>query len=260
MTIKEGALIENPMFKEPEAAGAWILLSFGEAFSIGEQDNIIFFDIGGGTVDCSPYEVSRIGDSFRLDRELAPPTGDACGEFRINEAFEAMLNERLGPVFDDIEKTTGWTKEQILDRLLGEFERFKRRIDVVSQDDNTKALCKRRLAVPGRKPNDKLRLGHGEFKVTRIDLKKCFMPWVESVQTLLANQIRECRQRGEIIEKAVSLGGGSDGPTIKSALLVTFKIFKEKGETPKEIRLLRPETYKSRQTCSFYRGRDPSFR
>jgi molecular chaperone DnaK (HSP70) len=231
ITKGEGSLTEMTIYKEPEAAGCWIMKAFNRATPIKPGDTVLFADLGGGTVDFSTYTVGRT-DCLRLDREVVPPSGGTYGSVFLNKAFREHVERRLEHAFPYLQQSTGRTRKQIIEELVSKFERdVKRTLDLKGT-----STCRRCLEVPGLRANadDDKRCGDGKFDIIRDQFRDIFEPSIKGILGLMDEQIRKCRERGKDVDKVILLGGFSDSPTVR------YRVERKLKKLSRELGLITP--------------------
>ncbi|KAM7211732.1 hsp70 family chaperone [Rhypophila decipiens] len=85
---------------EPEAAALATLL--GRQQSTRKHDVYVVCDAGGGTVDLITYDIEAVGP-IRMS-EVVGGTGGLCGGSFVDQNFEWICQERLGPRWDNLSK------------------------------------------------------------------------------------------------------------------------------------------------------------
>ncbi|WAR31547.1 HS12A-like protein, partial [Mya arenaria] len=120
---------------EPEAASLYcrhlpvnknVGHSDASLYSFPEGTKYMVLDAGGGTVDITVHEIV----SENTVRELHKASGGAWGGIKVDEEFEKLIDELIGPgSVDDLKRES---MEEYLD-LTQEFEIKKREIDPTSE-------------------------------------------------------------------------------------------------------------------------------
>ncbi|PYI16694.1 hypothetical protein BO99DRAFT_465129 [Aspergillus violaceofuscus CBS 115571] len=82
------------LVSEPEAAALYSLRAI-QSNSIAKNDVFVVCDAGGGTVDLISYQIQ--GLEPLVMREVVKGAGRICGSMLLDESFQKMLEERMGP-------------------------------------------------------------------------------------------------------------------------------------------------------------------
>ena len=84
------------LVSEPEAAALFCQYDFLKPQCLSDYEkSYLVVDCGGGTVDIAAHTMTRKQGRNVIITELAPPMGDECGAFAINDQFEIMLQKIL---------------------------------------------------------------------------------------------------------------------------------------------------------------------
>ena len=78
------------LVSEPEAAALFCQYDFLKQQLSTYEKSYLVVDCGGGTVDIATHKMTRKGNNTLIN-ELAPPSGDECGGFAVNDQFEMLL-------------------------------------------------------------------------------------------------------------------------------------------------------------------------
>ena len=81
---------------EPEAAALFCQYDFLKQQNLYDYEkSYLVVDCGGGTVDIAAHKMTRKQGKNPIIEELAPPSGDECGGFAVNDQFELLLQRIL---------------------------------------------------------------------------------------------------------------------------------------------------------------------
>ena len=81
---------------EPEAAALFCQYDILEQQHLYDYErSYLVVDCGGGTVDIAAHKITREKGKIPIIEELAPPSGDECGGFAVNDQFELLLQKVL---------------------------------------------------------------------------------------------------------------------------------------------------------------------
>ena len=81
---------------EPEAAALFCQYDFLKQQHLCDYErSYLVVDCGGGTVDIAAHKMTRKQGENPFIEELAPPSGDECGGFAVNDQFELLLQNIL---------------------------------------------------------------------------------------------------------------------------------------------------------------------
>ncbi|KAJ1565651.1 hypothetical protein HK096_000765, partial [Nowakowskiella sp. JEL0078] len=78
---------------EPEAASMWCLKN--QHIELKSGDNYIIVDCGGGTVDVTYHEISKVGNSEQV-KEVYPVSGGDWGSTAIDKRFFSLIKNIFG--------------------------------------------------------------------------------------------------------------------------------------------------------------------
>ncbi|KAK6357992.1 hypothetical protein TWF730_007346 [Orbilia blumenaviensis] len=188
------------MISEPEAAAVYALATLHEdrknqgkgdfkATELQPGEHFIICDAGGGTVDLITYQVQEVFPDLKL-RESVVGGGGKCGSTYIDDGFNRLLRERIGPSFDD---TTIWTakKKGKGSQLMQKFEACKR---TFGEDDSESWFLELPVAVNNDYDN---RISDGEIELSSDDMKLLFDPVVDEIIQLVKSQAKKVKSEEE---------------------------------------------------------------
>ncbi|KAF2181357.1 hypothetical protein K469DRAFT_713791 [Zopfia rhizophila CBS 207.26] len=191
--------IENLFIvSEPEAAAAYVLAT---DHTIRPHDTFVLLDAGGGTVDANTYTVSQT-TPLRLTSEVVEPGGGLYGSSYLNEAFQAMLLERLeNETYLEHDKIT--LRGIVETIVLRDFEQdLKRNFDIY----DTNKLAKR-FVVYGLRDDRKKGFRNSCIYVKFDTIKDIFMKCLEGIESIMRNQIQTALDKGVVVDKVILIGG-----------------------------------------------------
>ena len=132
MNIQQVGLVKDSMMLvyEPEAAALFCQYDFlkQQHFSNYEKSYLVV-DCGGGTVDIAAHKMTRKEGSNTFIEELAPPSGDECGGFAINDQFEMLLQKIFKMSKDDFIKLQQNCSVRWNEMINDDFEASKLQVD-----------------------------------------------------------------------------------------------------------------------------------
>ncbi|OTB06206.1 hypothetical protein M426DRAFT_55720 [Hypoxylon sp. CI-4A] len=201
---------------EPEAAALYTLCEPGRRVKKG--DVYIICDAGGGTVltlqDLISYEIQR-REPLAV-REAAEGTGGLCGGIFIDEAFERICKERLGEVWNRLDKI-GLRDIMKEDWECGIKPQFK-----VSNSKKEYIVAIPAEAFPDKSSQTDLsrepRIKKGRIHFKEQDLKKAFTRVFSDIEKLVDGQMDATRRRGLRVTGIILVGGLGSSPYLYETL------------------------------------------
>ncbi|RSM15432.1 hypothetical protein CDV31_005025 [Fusarium ambrosium] len=192
---------------EPEAAALSTLCEAGRKPK--KDDVYLICDAGGGTVDLITYKINGV-DPILME-EAVEGTGGLCGGIFIDEAFEAMVRNRLGRKWHQISQSG--IKEMLKeDWELSIKPQYKpgnlKKEYVVSVPAEAFQRDKDKLNDTSKEPF--IKKGRIHFKGSHIE--KAFTDSFANIDELIEAQIFKARSQGLSLTGIILVGGLGGSP------------------------------------------------
>lgn len=200
------------LFNEPTAAA----LAYG--LQQGEDDNLLVFDFGGGTLDITLLEIK---DQAFLVRGV----GGASDLGGVD--IDRLIVEHLSESFCTIHDLSLAEDPVALQQLVIHAERAKRDLSAVGET---------RVMIPYVAITDKGPV-HLNLPLTRATLETLIAPLLERIRTLLRDTLEHAGVSENWINTVVMVGGASRMPCVRTLLanLLPEKIHFRQDLNPEEI-------------------------
>ncbi|OJK00196.1 hypothetical protein ASPACDRAFT_51993 [Aspergillus aculeatus ATCC 16872] len=162
------------LVSEPEAAALYSLRTI-QPSSIAKNDVFVICDAGSGTVDLISYQIQ--GLEPLVVREIVKRAGRICGSMLLDESFERMLEERLGPTgydaLSDKAKDTAlnYWQDRVKPNFAGKYDEDFDDVDYF-------------IPVPGALDDRLALVEDGFLYLTSEDVTSIFEPIVKEVESL----------------------------------------------------------------------------
>ncbi|PWY95394.1 actin-like ATPase domain-containing protein [Aspergillus sclerotioniger CBS 115572] len=191
------SLEEISLVSEPEAAALYSLRAT-QPNSIAKNDVLIVCDAGGGTVDLISYQITELEPLALM--EVVKGAGRICGSMILDQRFEHMLEEKMGPsgygALSDVsrESIISYWQGQVKSNYVGKYDDEYVDVDYF-------------IPVPGARDDPSIPIEGGLFYLSSDDIESIFEPVLRDVELLVAEQM-EGIQKSKLTPKAIILVGG----------------------------------------------------
>ncbi|KAI5788706.1 hypothetical protein FPQ18DRAFT_343143 [Pyronema domesticum] len=186
------------LLSEPEAAAIYSI-KIQDTGSIKVGNRIVVCDAGGGTVDLISYTVVALEPNLQV-RECAVGTGEFAGSTYIDRNWETFLRSKLG------EERYKSLSPETHQRIMRNFEEVKCAFEDRLEKD------KFYVSIPTlgtvQEAERGLNVVHGEFEITREEIKSLFDPIVHQIIDLVSKQVYASSNGGNYTVSSVLLVGG----------------------------------------------------
>ena len=157
--MKAGLVRDSMMFVyEPEAAALFCQYDFLKQHLYDYEKSYLVVDCGGGTVDIAAHKMTRKQGKNPIIEELAPPSGDECGGFAVNDQFELLLQKILKISTDVFLKLKENCSVKWNNMINDDFEKSKIHVDPENPEPLTikvhKIIRKEIYAITGKSIED----------------------------------------------------------------------------------------------------------
>ncbi|RAH65714.1 Hsp70 family protein [Aspergillus aculeatinus CBS 121060] len=151
-----------------------------------KNDMFVVCDAGGGTVDLISYQIRALKPL--AVREIVKGAGRICGSTLLDESFERMLEERLGPTgyaaLSDKAKDAAlhYWQDRVKPNFAGKYDEDFEDVDYF-------------IPVPGALDDRLASIEDGFLYLTSDDVTSIFEPIVKEVESLVAEQIEGIKEK-----------------------------------------------------------------
>ncbi|KAF5654811.1 hsp70 family chaperone [Fusarium sp. NRRL 25303] len=219
---------------EPEAAALSTIL---DRYDSVKQGNVyVVCDAGGGTVDLITYEIESI-DPIRM-REAVLGQGELCGGVFIDEAFERICRERLGPTWKVLSR--GGKNE-----IMKECWEYSIKPQFKTGNPDKVYTVTLPIEMFSNKPKQRFDdtskepfIKRGKIQFKEADIKETFTKVFDDIVDLINSQIEKAEDHDLQVTGIILVGGLGGSPYLYSHLQ---EIFSEDG-----IDVLQPNGMKPR--------------
>ena len=158
--MKAGLVRDSMMFVyEPEAAALFCQYDFLKQQHLYDYEkSYLVVDCGGGTVDIAAHKMIKKQGKNPIIEELAPPSGDECGGFAVNDQFELLLQKILKISTEAFLKLKENCSAKWNNMINDDFEKSKVHVDPEKPESLTikihKIICKEICTITGKSIED----------------------------------------------------------------------------------------------------------
>lgn len=174
------------LVSESEAVAIAALTEYkdrGYGCPIKQNQTVLVYDCGGGTVDATTYLVKKTDPELEFI-ELAVSQGGMCGSTYVDRAFWEWMEEKFGEASRNIQ----FEKKGPGSRLMKEFEAFKHRFAPKGQSEDELEI---HLYMPRVKSSNFYNAEEKIVLLNRADMESFFTPVIETIVRLLDYQLSQ---------------------------------------------------------------------
>ncbi|KAK5120261.1 hypothetical protein LTR85_006467 [Meristemomyces frigidus] len=201
------------VISEPEAAAITVLKKYAQvgsinALQIGQV--VLICDCGGGTVDITTYTIVETTPRLEFE-EIVVGDGKACGSTFVDRNLHALMRERFGQAFDDVEPR----RKGPGSRFMNQWESVKRSFGQ-SGSYLTKEIGP--LNMRGVFTSEWYDDEDCLVKLTYEDVEGLFQPVVADIIGLVSDQSLELQKQWRALDRVLLVGGFGDSEYLHKKL------------------------------------------
>ncbi len=214
---------------ESEAAAAYALEDRDFLSRMTTDESLLLLDCGGGTVDAVTYTLTQTNPT-RL-REVVKPDGACCGSSFLNEKFKTLLQQRLGHA---IIRGNDTPLEDVIAKLVQEFESDKRKINILDKKANFEPLY-----VQGLEVNKERRFRRNKMDLKWNEMYEVFKDCIRGVADLMLKQLNAAKEKGVNVQTVIVIGGFGESPSLTNHLKKVLRRERNRLGQPIDLELSR---------------------